>query len=184
MVNRMQFEVDGWIDPVVMKTAPVANPATAKELYDIALGSNADVDNAVKAAKRAFANFSQTTREQRISLLANFIEIYKDRAKESAMPSPMRLAHHKPWPSRCMQIPPSPISRVLWRCLSNIRLRSALAALSQFERPSACRNDHALELADQPNCVQSSARARRWRYDDSQAIGICAHMRPDLRGNP
>lgn len=83
MVNRMQFYVDGsWIDPVVVKTAPVMNPARAEELYQIALGSKADVDKAVKAAKRAFASFSQTTREQRISLLANIIEIYKDRSKE------------------------------------------------------------------------------------------------------
>lgn len=83
MVNRMQFYVDGsWIDPVVVKTAPIMNPARAEELYQIALGSKADVDKAVKAAKRAFASFSQTTREQRISLLANIIEIYKDRSKE------------------------------------------------------------------------------------------------------
>lgn len=83
MVNRMQFYVDGsWIDPVVVKTALTVNPATAEELYQIALGSTADVDRAVKAARRAFGGFSQTTREQRISLLANIIEIYKDRAKE------------------------------------------------------------------------------------------------------
>lgn len=83
MVNRMQFYVDGsWIDPVVVKTAPIMNPARAEELYEIALGSKADVDKAVKAAKRAFGSFSQTTREQRISLLANIIEIYKDRSKE------------------------------------------------------------------------------------------------------
>lgn len=83
MVNRMQFYVDGsWIDPVLVKTRWTVNPATAEELYQIALGSKADVDKAVKAARRAFESFSQTTREQRISLLANIIEIYKDRAKE------------------------------------------------------------------------------------------------------
>ncbi|MCK1641382.1 aldehyde dehydrogenase family protein [Bradyrhizobium sp. 157] len=83
MVNRMQFYVDGsWIDPVLVKTTWTVNPATAEELYQIALGSKADVDRAVKAARHAFESFSQTTREQRISLLANIIEIYKDRVKE------------------------------------------------------------------------------------------------------
>ncbi|UPK34471.1 aldehyde dehydrogenase family protein [Bradyrhizobium sp. 186] len=83
MVNRMQFYVDGsWVDPVLVKTTWTLNPATAEKLYQIALGSKADVDKAVKAARRAFESYSQTTREQRMSLLANIIEIYKDRAKE------------------------------------------------------------------------------------------------------
>ncbi|MCK1305844.1 aldehyde dehydrogenase family protein [Bradyrhizobium sp. 45] len=83
MVNRMQFYVDGsWIDPVLVKTAWTVSPATAENVHQIALGSKADVDKAVKAARRAFESFSHTTREQRISLLANIIEIYKDRARE------------------------------------------------------------------------------------------------------
>ncbi|MCK1759090.1 aldehyde dehydrogenase family protein [Bradyrhizobium sp. 137] len=83
MVNRMQFYIDGaWVDPTVAKATYAINPATAEELYELALGSKADVDKAVKAARHAFASFSQTTAKQRISLLASIIEIYKDRAKE------------------------------------------------------------------------------------------------------
>lgn len=83
MVNRMQFYIDGaWINPAATKTMRAVNPATAEEMYEVALGSKADVDKAVFAARRAFENFSQTTREQRMSLLANVIEIYKGRAKE------------------------------------------------------------------------------------------------------
>lgn len=83
MVNRMQFYIDGaWVDPTIAKATYAINPATAEELYELALGSKADVDKAVKAARHAFGTFSQTTREQRISLLASIIEIYKDRAKE------------------------------------------------------------------------------------------------------
>ena len=56
MVNRMQFYIDGaWVDPVVKgKSTPVVNPATEEAMYEIALGSKADVDKAVAAAKRAF----------------------------------------------------------------------------------------------------------------------------------
>ncbi len=55
MVNRMQFYIDGaWVDPAVKKSTPVVNPATEEAMYEIALGSKADVDKAVKAAKRAF----------------------------------------------------------------------------------------------------------------------------------
>src|ERR1700710_3156988 len=84
MVNRMQFYIDGaWVDPVVKgKSVPVVNPATEEPMYEIALGSKADVDKAVAAAKRAFVTFSQTSREQRVALLEKVIEVYKGRMKE------------------------------------------------------------------------------------------------------
>src|ERR1041384_3633460 len=84
MVNRMQFYIDGaWVDPVVKgKSTPVVNPATEEPMYEIALGSKADVDKAVAAAKRAFTTFSQTSREERVALLTKIIDIYKTRMKE------------------------------------------------------------------------------------------------------
>src|SRR6202795_726234 len=83
MVNRMQFYIDGaWVDPAVKKSTPVVNPATEEAMYDIALGSKADVDKAVAAAKRAFVTFSQTSREERVALLEKIIEIYKGRMKD------------------------------------------------------------------------------------------------------
>src|SRR5262249_26462107 len=83
MVNRMQFYIDGaWVDPVEKKSIPVVNPATEEAMYDIALGSRADVDKAVAAARRAFETFSQTSREERVALLTRVIEVYKSRIKD------------------------------------------------------------------------------------------------------
>ena len=99
MLNRMKFYIDGaWVDPAVMKTVPVVNPATEERIYDVAVGSKADVDKAVAAARRAFETFSVTTREERIELLGKIIEAYKARAKDIAlaisdeMGAPMVLA--------------------------------------------------------------------------------------------
>ncbi len=99
MVNRLKFYIDGaWVDPAVMKTVAVTNPATEEKLYDVAVGSKADVDKAVAAARRAFETFSVTSREQRIELLTKIIEAYKARAKDIAtaisdeMGAPMTLA--------------------------------------------------------------------------------------------
>jgi len=79
----MQFYIDGaWVDPVTPKTRPVINPANEQPLYDIALGSAADVDKAVAAARRAFESFSQTTRDERVALLTKIVEVYKSRAKD------------------------------------------------------------------------------------------------------
>jgi len=83
MVQRRKFYIDGaWQDPAYEKTIPVINPANEEPLYEIALGSKADVDKAVAAARRAFATFSLTKREERVDLLAKIIEIYKKRMKE------------------------------------------------------------------------------------------------------
>src|SRR6187551_2891000 len=83
MVNRMQFYIDGaWVDPAVKKSTLVVNPATEEAMYEIALGSKADVDKAVAAAKRAFETYSQTSREERVALLSKVIEIYKTRMKD------------------------------------------------------------------------------------------------------
>lgn len=83
MTNRMQFYIDGaWVDPVVKKSTPVVNPATEEAMYDVALGSKADVDLAVTAARRAFEAFSHTSREERVALLSRIIEIYKTRMKD------------------------------------------------------------------------------------------------------
>jgi len=99
MVNRLKFYIDGaWVDPAVMKTVGVTNPATEEKMYDIAVGSKADVDKAVAAARRAFETFSMTTREQRIELLQKIIAAYQARAKDIAtaisdeMGAPMTLA--------------------------------------------------------------------------------------------
>src|ERR1700682_376204 len=85
MTNRMKFYIDGaWVEPAVKKPVPVFNPATEEPMYDIAVGSKADVDKAVVAARRAFETFSVTTREQRVELLTKIIEDYKTRMRDIA----------------------------------------------------------------------------------------------------
>jgi aldehyde dehydrogenase (NAD+) len=83
MVQRLKFYIDGmWQDPVSRKTLPVTNPANEEVLYEIALGSKADLDKAVAAARRAFETFSLTKREERVDLLTKIVEVYKKRMKE------------------------------------------------------------------------------------------------------
>ncbi len=57
----------------------VINPATEEPTTKIILGSVADVDAAVTAAKEAFKSFSQTSREERLALLGQIIEEYQKR---------------------------------------------------------------------------------------------------------
>src|SRR5881275_1820598 len=65
MREYLKFYIDGeWVDPAQLKTLDVENPATEEVAGKIALGSAADVDKAVKAAKTAFPSWSQTSREE------------------------------------------------------------------------------------------------------------------------
>ncbi|HEY1711143.1 MAG TPA: aldehyde dehydrogenase family protein [Rhizomicrobium sp.] len=85
MKERLQFYIDGkWVDPVTPKTIDVINPANEEAFARISLGSKADVDKAVAAARRAFETFSQTTREERIELLQKIVAAYQKRYDEIA----------------------------------------------------------------------------------------------------
>jgi aldehyde dehydrogenase (NAD+) len=85
MREYMKFYIDGqWVDPVTPKSIDVINPATEDVAGHISGGSAADVDKAVKAARKAFATFSQTSREERIDLLQRILAEYQKRFGEIA----------------------------------------------------------------------------------------------------
>src|SRR5687768_60675 len=80
MREHLQFYIDGqWVDPVELRTLDVENPATEDVVGRVALGSAADVDRAVKAARKAFDSWSQTSREERLEVLGRILAEYKNR---------------------------------------------------------------------------------------------------------
>jgi acyl-CoA reductase-like NAD-dependent aldehyde dehydrogenase len=85
MRDYRKFYIDGeWVAPAKEQPLDVINPATEGVVGRISLGSKADVDRAVAAARRAFESYSQTTREQRIALLEKIVEVYGRRLEEMA----------------------------------------------------------------------------------------------------
>ena len=62
----------------------VINPATEAPCAEIMLGSAADVDAAVQAARTAFDSFSQTSVETRVALLEAILAEYKNRGADIA----------------------------------------------------------------------------------------------------
>lgn len=96
MLEKLQFYIDGqWVDPVEPKTMDVVNPATEAVYGRISIGSAADVDKAVAAAKRAFETFSQTTREERIDLLQAILGEFEKRHDDVAEAIMMEMG--APW---------------------------------------------------------------------------------------
>ncbi|MCP9273753.1 aldehyde dehydrogenase family protein [Mycolicibacterium arenosum] len=85
MREYLKFYIDGqWVDPVEPRTADIENPATEQVAGHISIGSAADVDIAVKAARRAFATYSVTTVEERLELLNAILAEAQKRAGELA----------------------------------------------------------------------------------------------------
>lgn len=83
MRDYLKFYIDGqWVDPVTPKTAEVINPATEAVSGTISLGSPADVDRAVAAARRAFATWSVTSKAERLEVLEAILAEYLKRERE------------------------------------------------------------------------------------------------------
>lgn len=84
-MEKLEFYIDGqWVKPANADTLNVINPATEEAVATISLGSSADVDRAVSAARRAFETYSQTPVDQRIELLTTIREVYKRRVDDVA----------------------------------------------------------------------------------------------------
>ncbi len=87
-----KFYIDGvWTDPVDARFIDVINPATEEAVSSVALGSAADVDKAVAAARRAFETFSQTGVAGRLALLKRILEEYNRRMPDLAAAMTMEM---------------------------------------------------------------------------------------------
>jgi len=85
MSNHLKFFIDGvWVEPVIPVALDVIDPSTEEAYTRIALGSKADVDKAVAAAKAAFASFSQWSKEERLALLRRILAEYEKRYEDIA----------------------------------------------------------------------------------------------------
>lgn len=101
MREYTRFYIDGqWVEPAGQETLDVLNPATEAVAGRIALGTAADVDKAVHAARRAFPGWSATSREDRLAILGSILAEYQKRADDLAaavteeMGAPVSLARN------------------------------------------------------------------------------------------
>ena len=84
-MHQNQFYIDGqWVEPAGSARLDVIDPATEAPVGTIALGTAADVERAVAAARAAFPAFSATSREARLDLLARICDTYKKRYDDMA----------------------------------------------------------------------------------------------------
>ena len=85
MLNKKNFYINGeWVSSIGKKDLYVINPSTEEAFAVISLGSEVDLNNAVKAAKDAFAEWKEVSKKERIIFLEKLLTVYKKRFNEMA----------------------------------------------------------------------------------------------------
>ena len=80
MLEKKNFYINGeWVPSKNQKNIEVINPANSKSCAVISLGSKEDVNEAVNAAKQAFVTWGFSKKEERLTLLEKFYDLYKKR---------------------------------------------------------------------------------------------------------
>lgn len=99
MKDYLKFYIDGrWVEPATSNTLAVIDPSTEEPFARISMGSAADVDRAVAAARKAFDSYSLFTPQQRRELLLAVIDQFERRREDlaqavsSEMGAPISLA--------------------------------------------------------------------------------------------
>ncbi len=85
MIEKREFYINGeWVAPAQARDHLVIDPSTEEPFAVISLGSAADTDAAVAAARAALPGWMATPPAERIALLEKLLEIYKSRGEDLA----------------------------------------------------------------------------------------------------
>ena len=70
MINCEKFYIGGsWVDPKSSYNFNLLHPANEEKIASIAMGGESDVQEAVKAAKKAFVTWQFSSVDERVDLL-------------------------------------------------------------------------------------------------------------------
>jgi 1-pyrroline dehydrogenase len=84
-VSKHQNFVGGeWVDAAEGGTMEVINPATGETIAEVPRGTQADVDRAVEAAKKAYEEWRDTTPGERAEMLLKLADLIDENAEELA----------------------------------------------------------------------------------------------------
>jgi len=84
-VSKHQNFVGGeWVDAAEGGTMEVINPATGETIAEVPRGTQADVDRAVEAAKKAYEEWRDTTPGERAEMLLSLADLIDENAEELA----------------------------------------------------------------------------------------------------
>lgn len=96
--NLSKFYINGeWVAPLGGTVMGVENPATEEIVAQVALGSVADADRAIAAARAAFDGFTAWTAADRIALLEAILAEYNKRYEDFAVAMSTEMGAPMAW---------------------------------------------------------------------------------------
>ena len=92
MQSHLKHYIDGqWVESIGGTRHQVISPSTEEPCTEIMIGTKADIDAAVVAARRAFASFSQTSIDERLALLGRIGDELKKRVADLGQSMAMEM---------------------------------------------------------------------------------------------
>ncbi|WP_428926741.1 aldehyde dehydrogenase family protein [Marinibacterium sp. SX1] len=92
MIEKRQFYINGaWVDPAQPADHQVIDPSTEEPCAVISLGSQADTDAAVAAARAALPGWMATPAAERIALVEKLLDVYNSRLDELARATSLEM---------------------------------------------------------------------------------------------
>ena len=96
--QKKNFYIDGqWVKPSKSNDFEVIDPSTEEICAIISLGSESDTNHAVKAAKNSFLAWWDTSKEKKLELLNNLLNIYQKRSLDMAQAISLEMGAPKDW---------------------------------------------------------------------------------------
>ena len=85
MIEKREFFINGqWVAPTTANDLTVIDPSSEEPCAVISLGSEADTNAAVAAAKGAFESWAFSPKQERLALIRKILEVYNSRADDLA----------------------------------------------------------------------------------------------------
>lgn len=102
MLDKRLFYINGsWVEPELSNDFDVIDPSTEEACAVISLGSHADTNKAVSAARASFESWMFTPKNERLQLIESILEEYQKRADDMAnaisleMGAPIEMARQQ-----------------------------------------------------------------------------------------
>jgi len=96
--EKKNFYIDGqWVQPSTPNDFEVIDPSTEEVCAIISLGSESDTNLAVEAAKKSFSSWWNTSKEKKLELLNNLLNIYQNRSSDMAQAISLEMGAPKDW---------------------------------------------------------------------------------------
>jgi len=102
MLDKRLFYINGsWVEPELSNDFDVIDPSTEETCAIISLGSQADTNKAVAAARASFESWMFTPKNERLQLIESILEEYQKRAEDMAnaisleMGAPIEMARQQ-----------------------------------------------------------------------------------------